>query len=309
VNSDQRRQQPADSLHFPDPIELAHTVSLPSLNGRKPQGRLEEELDALFAAPLEDFVSLRNARAAALRKEGERASATALKEQTKPTLTAWAVNQVSRRRHDDVEALLESSARLRKAQQAALRGGGGDEFDDALREERRLVRELAREAERVLAESGRAPSAAALERIRQTFRAAAADEEGRELLANGRFVTDFEPTGFGALTGINVPGRARAATPKSADKRDRAPAETAQAKRAELHARNREARQALGEARDRERELRRRLKKAEQEAERASKLAAQAEAEAEALRSEAEGAAADVASAEQELFALRRASG
>jgi hypothetical protein len=307
-NSDQRGQQPADPLHSPVPIQPAHAVSLPSLNGRKPQGRLEEELDALFGAPLEDFVSLRNARAAALRKEGEGASASALKEQTKPSLTAWAVNQVSRRRPNDVKALLESSARLREAQEAALRGGGGEEFEDAVSEERRLVRELGREAERVLTESGRTPSAAALERIRQTFRSAAADEEGRELLASGRFVTDFEPTGFGALTGISV-GRARAATPKPVRKREGPPADTARAKRAELQARNREARQALTEAREHERELRRRLKKAEQEAERASKLAARAEAEAEALRGEAEEATGAVASAEQALFALRRAGG
>jgi chromosome segregation ATPase len=126
-------------------------------------------------------------------------------------------------------------------------------------------------------------------------------------------VTDFEPTGFGALTGIKVPAEARTARarakPTSAPKRERPSADEAKAERAELRARNRQARQSLVEARDHERELRQRVKKADKEAEQARKAADRAEAEAESLRSQAAEAAAAVAAAEQALFALRRAGG
>jgi len=42
-------------------------------------------------------------------------------------------------------------------------------------------------------------SAATLERVSRTLRAAAVTEEGRELIARGRLVRELEPPGFDVL--------------------------------------------------------------------------------------------------------------
>lgn len=276
---------------------------------------LEHELDALFAAPLDDFVRLRNERAAALRKEGHRAAAAALKEQAKPTVTAWAVNQVVRRRRAEADELLAVGERLRSAHEAALTGAGKQEFDEARRAERDFVARLVREAEQVLRESGHATTPAARERISRTLRSAPADPEGRELLAKGRFVSDFEPTGFEALAGLRLPARgpARREPPKKptapAPSREQAtePARREEARRGREA--ERRARAALADARARERELGRRLRDAERRAEQARAAADRAEKELEALRREAADAAEAAAAAEQELAAARGGPG
>jgi hypothetical protein len=271
---------------------------------------LESELDSLYAAQLEDFVRLRNERAAALRKEGERAMSAALKEQAKPNFAAWVVNQLVRRHPEKIGELIETSDSLRRAQERALRGDT-DEFDQSLREQRKLIRELLGDAERIIEETGREPTAATLDRISQSLRAAPTDEEGRELLRKGRVVGDVEAVGFGALTGMKLPARSRD-QPKPKPKRepvgDRPRLRLVGGKedRAEKRARVAEARQALLDARDREREVRRRLKEAERRAEEARRVATRALEEVEALKAEADEANAGVASAEEAVRAARR---
>lgn len=269
---------------------------------------LDEELDALFAAPLDEFVRLRSQRASALRKEGQRAMSSVVAEQTKPSVSAWVVNQLTRRRPDEVGRLLDVGARLREAHQSVLSGGPREELDDALQEERTLVAELMREAERILRDDGRAATAATLDRIRKTLRAAPTDEEGRELLARGRFVSDFEPTGFGALAGLKLPAaggkQTRRAPERPAERPARTPATRRQDERAAVREARREARQALAAARDHERTLRRRLAAAEREAREAQARAARAASEVERLAAEADEAAEAVAAAAERLDAL-----
>lgn len=272
---------------------------------------LEEELDSLFSAPLNDFVRIRNERAAALRKEGLRAMAAALKEQQKPAVSAWVVNQLARRRPKEIGELIDVGDRLRSAQSAALTGGNRDEFDEARRAERRLIGELLRDAEQVLKESGRGLSAAILDRVNQTLRAASADDEAREHLQKGRFVGDLDAVGFGALAGIKLPAQppARAsAKPKPPKQAERA----RQGRPGADHARRRQAieqaRTVVTEAQQRERELRKRLKEAEREATQAKKAAERAVEEFEFLRGGAEAAKAATAAAEGALTTLRGAS-
>ncbi|HEX8105745.1 MAG TPA: hypothetical protein VF533_24225, partial [Solirubrobacteraceae bacterium] len=59
-------------------------------------GGLDAEVDALFALPLEEFVPARDALAKALRAEKRREDAKAVAALRRPSLGAWAVNQVVR---------------------------------------------------------------------------------------------------------------------------------------------------------------------------------------------------------------------
>jgi hypothetical protein len=76
---------------------------------------LESAIDALYQGPLEAFTAERNALATALRKGGDRAAAERVKGLARPSVTAWAVNQVWWTRRAAFEAMLEAGARLKDA--------------------------------------------------------------------------------------------------------------------------------------------------------------------------------------------------
>ena len=55
---------------------------------------LDSDLDEIFQAPADEFVTVRNALADRLRKAGDKASAAAVKALKRPTPAAWMLNQV-----------------------------------------------------------------------------------------------------------------------------------------------------------------------------------------------------------------------
>jgi len=55
---------------------------------------LENDVDALFKLPLAEFTVARNAMAARLKKAGSRGEAERVKTMNKPSISAWAVNQL-----------------------------------------------------------------------------------------------------------------------------------------------------------------------------------------------------------------------
>jgi hypothetical protein len=78
-----------------------------------------------------------------------------------------------------------------------LRGDERESFESARKQEVDAMRRLLREAESLGA------SGSALAQVEQSLRAAAVSEEGRELLARGRFVKPFEATsGFDVVAGL-----------------------------------------------------------------------------------------------------------
>ena len=60
------------------------------------------DIDRLYALPREEFTPQRDELAKRLREEGDRDGAAAVKALRKPTIAAWAVNQVQRDRPDEV---------------------------------------------------------------------------------------------------------------------------------------------------------------------------------------------------------------
>src|SRR5262249_12774756 len=86
----------------------------------------EDEIDVLFGLPLPEFTPARNALATRLKQAGRNDDATRAKTLMKPSVSAWAVNQLYWKHRDAFDRLMESGQRLRKAQAAQLAGKSAD---------------------------------------------------------------------------------------------------------------------------------------------------------------------------------------
>jgi hypothetical protein len=177
----------------------------------------DSEIDALFDLAPEAFTSARDELAKRAASQDRTDEARAIKALRRPTVAAWAVNQLVRRRPEDVDELLETGTALRRAQRKVLSGVGGGDFRDASERRRRMVTRLVREAEAILREAGRA-SAGAGEAVRSTLEAASLEEESGEQVRSGRLSKELPPpASFGAVEGLGlVPApRERASPPKA----------------------------------------------------------------------------------------------
>jgi hypothetical protein len=216
----------------------------------------ETRVDGLFEEPPERFTEARDALAKELRAHGDTDAADAVRRLRRPTLAAWALNQVARRHADEVRGLIEL----------------GDDLRRLGAERRTLVEQLSRRAEEVLAGAGRARSPALQQAVVSTLEAAALSAEDGAALLGGRLVRDLAPeSGFGATGGFTVvpsppARRGRAARPVRPSGTERAERETRDDRSA------RERGRALDEARGR---------------------VAEAEAEASRRRDDEAGAVAD----------------
>ena len=250
---------------------------------------IDKELDRLYGAAPSEFVAERRRIERALRDEDRRKEADDVKALAKPTTAAWIVNQLAREKRRDVDRLLAAGERLRTAQRAAVAGEGTSSFDEAREEESEARRRLTDAAVSLLAERGQKVSQPMLDQVDQTLRAAAVEDEGRELLAAGRLVRELETGGFELLAGIEPREGAGAGRPPAAKR----------TKRLE------QARDDVKEARTRAREATEALRGAERDAKAARRALDAAEAAADEARREAEEAAAALERAEDELAAAR----
>src|SRR3954469_19921593 len=157
------------------------------------EGETLDEIDQLFALPLDEFTVARNALAKRLKQQGDADAAETVRALPKPSVATWAVNQLARRDPDAVRSLLNVAARLRSAQERSLRGErAADELRAAQTEERELVRKLTHGASDLLREAGRPATGVTLDRVSSTLRAAALGEPGRTLLREGRLTGEVE---------------------------------------------------------------------------------------------------------------------
>lgn len=159
----------------------------------------EADIDALYRRPLREFVAARNALARTLRANGERARADRVKALSKPSVSAWAVNQLWWHEPGAFEALLQAVDRIREAQgrQAGpTRRGGAD------RQRRTALTGLLHRAETILQEAGHGAAPATLRRIGTTLEAVAARGPDDLDPPIGRLSTDLEPPGFDRMGGM-----------------------------------------------------------------------------------------------------------
>jgi hypothetical protein len=238
---------------------------------------LEDAIDELYAAPLDEFTGERARLVKVLKEAGRKDEAGELAKLRKPSVAAWALNQLSRGNRREVDLLLDAGHRLREAQAHVLQGEGREAFERARADEAKAVAGLGREAEKLLRTRGGA-SAAVLNQVGESLRAAAISPDGRELLAKGRFTQPISHQGFDLVSELAGPPR-RAARPK----RDE------EAKRRQ---------EAVREARARLRSAEHDAREARQKAERALARAEAASREADEADATKDAAAAALAEAE-----------
>jgi hypothetical protein len=154
--------------------------------------RAAEELYALAPA---DFTSARDELAKKLRDDGERDAAKEVKSLRKPTLAAWALNQLKRRRKKELDQLLAAGRALQKAQEKLVSKGDRAGFQRAAAKERELVAELAHDAGALAGEAGVGATGGLEEKLVATLHAAALDEDTAAELAAGRVVRERQAVG------------------------------------------------------------------------------------------------------------------
>jgi hypothetical protein len=156
---------------------------------------IDAEIDALYQGPLEAFTDARNA----LAKSAKRADIKTLQ---KPSLPAWAVNQLFWHRRPVIENLVKAAEAVRIEHGKTLAGKAAD-IRAAEQAHRDAVKDALAEARTALGEAGHPLTAATLDAVRDTLQVLPSPE------ANGRLTRPLAPQGFAALAGFTVaPGRA-----------------------------------------------------------------------------------------------------
>lgn len=166
---------------------------------------IPDEARGLFREPPEAFVPSRNALERRLRDEGRAEDAAAVKALRKPTVVAWALNQLAERDPEGVRALIEAGAEVRAAQQAALssKRGATARLREATNARRAAVATLAAAAAEALSGEGRGAHAHS-EAIAQALEAASVDPAAGESLVAGTFERPpAGPAGFGGVFGLS----------------------------------------------------------------------------------------------------------
>lgn len=275
---------------------------------------IDRELDRLFQAPLGEFVRVRDALVAELKRQGRAAQAAQLKDIKKPTVSAWAVNQLSFQAADDWAHLEQIGRGLREAYRV-LGSGGASEMRRSLQEAlRRTVEALQKKAQRFLKQGGAAASAGTLARITTTVHALALRPPDDDVRA-GRLSTDVDPPGLEALGAGTGGATAIRGTPRIKERAPRAPVRKRAASRerskredrAAARAAEREQAEAIQKERARQAQALKRaqaeLRTAEgqhQRSRRAAEAAAQKVAAAQRALDEAEARRAQAEEAERE---------
>jgi hypothetical protein len=260
---------------------------------------LDTLLDELYALPLERFVRERTALAKALRAEGRREDAARVAELAKPSVVAWAVNQVVRAQPEAAQALWDAGDDVVAAQERVVGGeGSGDELRTAVQEERRALGPLTEAARGLITTSGRFLPEQHVQPLVETLHAAAVDPSVRDDVERGRLARPLQFAGIGAATGAPAE-RSPASTRKRIAPREAADAETdAERRKAAREERTRRdaAQRALVRAEDARDRARARVATAvgerDEAAQRAEEARARHEAAARAL-ADAEAALTD----------------
>lgn len=146
------------------------------------------DLAELYQQPLADFVAARNKLA---RESGD----GAIKKLAKPSVSAWAVNQVWYRAPDACRALLQVGDRLLGLQRAPDR----DAIAEATARKRELLAELLALAEAILVEGGHGTSASTVRKVQTAIDALGTYGSQQPEPGWGQLSKDLGPPGLAEL--------------------------------------------------------------------------------------------------------------
>jgi hypothetical protein len=170
--------------------------------------------DELYGLPFDEFIPSRNALARELRNSGRREEAAKVAALRKPSVAAWAVNQLVRTQRKGVDELFEAGDGLRNAHDQVLAGrGDAGGLRSAVARERAAVDALVSAARGLLTSDGHELSATIIERVSDTLHAAALDDDARAQVRDGRLERELRHVGLGMTPGaVRMPARTRART-------------------------------------------------------------------------------------------------
>jgi DNA repair exonuclease SbcCD ATPase subunit len=193
-------------------------------------GRLQSELERLYALPPPAFTAARNELAVRLRQQGRRGEAATVKALPRPTPSSWAVSRLLRLEPARFKALLAAGRQARQAQHQVLGGrsasaassaGPAARLREALQSARSLVEELRRRGLELLAATGRPASAANAEQLSADLQALAFTAGAESAIERGWLDGDLDAPGFEVLAGLQA-----AAGPSAPRTRPGAPSAT-----------------------------------------------------------------------------------
>jgi DNA polymerase III delta prime subunit len=142
----------------------------------------------LYQVPLGEFVAERKR----LAKELAKPEAKTLLARRRPTISAWAVNQLWWHARDAFDRMMETAEKLRKG------------HADADKSHREAIAKLRARAATILKDAGHAASEGVLRRVTTTLSAIAA-AGGWEPSEPGTLADDLDPPGFGAIGITQLP--------------------------------------------------------------------------------------------------------
>lgn len=155
----------------------------------------DDAIDDLFRGPREAFVEARNALAARLAAAGKSSAAQRVRALRKPSVSAWAVNQLWWSHREAYDALHAAGAELAELQRSGA-SIAGQPANDA---RRAAIDRLREAAAQVLRAAGHSASVATLRKISQSLEASAAGGSFGAHARIGRLETDLSPPGFGQV--------------------------------------------------------------------------------------------------------------
>lgn len=159
---------------------------------------IETAIDRLYRLALGEFIGARNECAKALRKD-DKAAAARVKELVKPSLSAWAVNQLYWHQRPAYDVMVDAGKRVRAAQQGLVTGDIADNLQDAILDQRGAVNGLVKAAELILMNGGHGTGQATMRKIRQSLESLAGYGDDPPAPGPGRLVEDVTAQGFDAF--------------------------------------------------------------------------------------------------------------
>ena len=173
-------------------------------NESETKGDLEDELDALFRLRVAEFTAGRNALAAQLKKGGRRDESDLVKALVKPSISAWAVNQLYWQHREAFDRLIATGQRFRKAQTSGRPGKVAD-MREALDARREALAHLSDLATALLRDAGSGSTPETIHRITTTLEAMSAYASFPDAQRPGRLTRDVDPPGFESFASL-IPG-------------------------------------------------------------------------------------------------------
>jgi len=184
--------------------------------------KLDDEIDALFRLPLAEFTSARNALASRLKKDGRANDAERVKLLTKPSISAWTVNQLYWEQREAFDELMAIGKRFRSGPTSRSTNKAAN-MRDSLDARREALANLSDLATELLTDAGHSPTPDTIRRITTTLEALSAYALLGDGPVPGRLTNDVDPPSFESLASLMSGGGAIGASRQTDHASDSAP--------------------------------------------------------------------------------------